>query len=325
MRGIVVGLGSMGKRRLRLIKGFFEGIELCGVDSRAERRAEAAGLFGIDSYDSISEAAEAFLPEIAFVCTSPLSHNAIITELLERGISIFTEINLVDDGYEENTGLAQQKGLTLFLSSTPIYRKEIEYIEDTAKNYDGLLAYQYHVGQYLPDWHPWENYKDFFAGDKHTNGCREIFAIELPWMTRAFGKIKNIHAVKNQMTKLSIDYPDAYLVTLEHESGVIGQMAVDVVSRKAVRELKIIGEQLYLTWKGTPDSLSIYDFDSKSDAFIDTYETVNRDSRYADNIIENAYVDELAAFFAVLDGKPARRHSFADDAEILEIIDKIEG
>ena len=35
------------------------------------------------------------------------------------------------------------------------------------------------LGQYLPDWHPWESYKSFFVSNKKTNGCRELFAIEL--------------------------------------------------------------------------------------------------------------------------------------------------
>lgn len=324
MRGLVVGLGSMGKRRIRLMKSFFPDIELCGVDFSAERRDDCAVQFSINCYNSISEAAQAFLPEIGFVCTSPLSHSKIISELLELGLHVFTEINLVSDGYAQNTALAHEKNRILFLSSTPVYRKEIEFIEKSVKEAVGPLAYRYHVGQYLPDWHPWENYNDFFVGDKRTNGCREIFAIELPWIERTFGRITEVTAEKNKLTSLNLDYPDTYLVILKHNSGIIGQFTVDIVSRKAVRELDVIGENLYLVWKGTPGSLSIYDIEKKCDLPIDTYESVNRDTRYADNIIENAYVDELAAFFDTLAGKTTRRHSFEDDERIISIIDRIE-
>ena len=325
MKGIVVGLGSMGKRRMRLVKNFFTDVELCGVDSNPDRRAQANELFGVPCYASIAEAAEAFNPEVAFVCTSPLSHAAIIKELLERNLSVFTEINLVTDGYEENVALAEEKGLTLFLSSTPLYRKETQYVAGAVKASKGPICYRYHVGQYLPDWHPWENYKDFFVGDKRTNGCREIFAIEMPWLTAAFGKVVDFSAVCQRQTGLNIDYPDSYLVTLKHEGGAMGQFAVNVVSRKAVRDLEVMAEDLYLKWLGTPKSLSVYDFDEKKDVSVDTYEAVEQDSRYAENIIENAYVDELAAFFDTLAGKPALRHSFKADADILALIDAIEG
>ncbi len=326
MRVLVVGLGSMGKRRIRLMQAFFPDIALCGVDARPERREEAAKHFSIPCYDSISLAAAAWTPTVGFVCTSPLSHAAIITELLQLQLHVFTEINLVDDGYDRNVELAQQNGLVLFLSSTPLYRREVFYIADTVQNTVGPLVYRYHVGQYLPDWHPWENYQDFFVGDRRTNGCREIFAIELPWLQAAFGDILSVHTTRQQLTSLQIDYPDSYFVTVQHASGAVGQLAVDIVSRKAVRAFELVGEQLFLQWNGTPDSLTNYDFiASKQDIIIDLYETVTRDDRYADNIIENAYVDELAAFFDRIAGQPVRQHTFAADKGILAWIDQIEG
>ena len=51
------------------------------------------------------------------------------------------------------------------MSSTLQYRKEIQFIKEEVKKVSGKVNYIYHVGQYLPDWHPWENYKDFFVGD----------------------------------------------------------------------------------------------------------------------------------------------------------------
>ncbi len=324
MRGIVVGLGSMGKRRIRLMQSFFDGIALCGVDSNPSRRDEAAAQFGIDCFPSIPEACAAFSPEAGFVCTSPLSHAAIIHELLSRGLPVFTEINLVADGYERNLALAREKGLLLFLSSTPLYRRETRWIEERVRQAGCPLVYRYHVGQYLPDWHPWESYKSFFVGDRRTNGCREIFAIELPWLVSAFGEIEQAQAVKTAQTSLGLDYADSYLVTLRHAGGALGQLAVNVVSRKAVRDLEVIGETLYLRWGGTPDTLSYYDFAAKTDLPVDTYETVEHDSLYAANIVENAYVDELAAFFDLLAGKPARRHSFERDRALLALIDELE-
>jgi predicted dehydrogenase len=323
-RGLVVGLGSMGRRRIGLIKEFFGDIELCGTDSRPERRNEAESRFGIKCYGSAAEAAREFKPDMGFVCTAPLSHSGIIRELLELGLDVFTEINLVADGYGDNVALAESKGLTLFLSSTQLYRREIEYIEGRVRECRGPLIYRYHVGQYLPDWHPWENYRDFFAGDKRTNGCREILAIELPWIIRAFGDVSEVCAQSARLSSLAIDYPDARFVTLRHETGAVGQLAADVVSRKAVRELEIIGEDIYLTWGGRPDSLFVYDIENRCETPVDTYRDVRRDGRYADNIIENAYIDELAAFFDVAAGRPARRHSFGDDRRVIEIIDEIE-
>ena len=44
MKLLIVGLGSMGKRRARLIKGIDPAIQVFGVDSSAQRRTQAAEL-----------------------------------------------------------------------------------------------------------------------------------------------------------------------------------------------------------------------------------------------------------------------------------------
>ena len=44
------------------------------------------------------------------------------------------------------------------------------------------LAFTYQVGQYLPDWHPWESYKDFYVSKRATGAYREIVPFELAWL-----------------------------------------------------------------------------------------------------------------------------------------------
>ena len=257
MKVLVVGLGSMGKRRIRLMQEMYPEISIYGADGRADRCNDAAEQFGISCVDSVSAAKRVYDIDAAFVCTSPLSHNVIIKECLNNKWHVFTELNLVEDGYEENIALAEEKGCKLFLSSTFFYREEISYIRSKVDK-DIKWNYVYHIGQYLPDWHPWENYKEFFVGESRTNGCREIMAIELPWLTTAFGKVVDYRVVADKMTDLSIAYHDNYLLQLTHENGNKGVLIVDVVSPVAVRRLEVYGEHKYLQWSGTPESLMEY-------------------------------------------------------------------
>lgn len=323
MKCLIVGLGSMGKRRARLLRGIQPDITICGVDFSEERRAEAESL-GIKAYRSISQAVAAEQFDAAFVSTAPKSHAVVISELLDANLSVFTEINLIADGYKENMAKAKEKDLLLFLSSTMLYRGETQYIKQQVDAFGKPVGYLYHIGQYLPDWHPWENYKNFFVGDKRTGGCREIFGIEMPWLIDTFGPVKDVYAVKDKLSGLEIDYPDHYLVTLTHENGTRGQLAVDVVSPKAVRSFEVYGEGLHLFWEGNPKKLYRFDAETKEKCAVETYKTVERDARYSDNIVENAYVDELTNFLDALAGKAEPRYSFARDLETLAVIDRIE-
>jgi len=322
MKVLIVGLGSMGKRRARLIKGIYPDVQILGVDTTKERREEAETL-GIKTFESIQQAAEE-KPNCAFVCTAPLSHYAIITQLLQNDMHVFTELNLVADGYTEMMSLAKEKGKCLFLSSTMLYRGEIQYMQSQVKQFAKPLSYIYHIGQYLPDWHPWENYKNFFVGDARTNGCREIFGIEMPWLTETFGEVESVHAVKDKVTELEINYPDRFFVTLTHKSGAKGMLAVDIVCPKAVRNLEIFGESLHIFWEGNPKALYKYNPETKEKEQVDTYAKFEQDSRYSDNIVETAYTDEMLCFFDVIEGKKEPLYTFEKDLKVLAVLDEIE-
>lgn len=322
MTVIVIGLGSMGRRRIRLMKAMKLSLDIMGIDSKPERRDAARKEFSIECYSSLEEAEKQKTIECAFVCTSPLAHAELIWICLEHGYHVFTEINLVSDKYGENIALAKKKNLTLFLSSTPIYCSAIRKIIEEVKASHSNVSYIYHVGQYLPDWHPWEQYKDFFVGNSRTNGCREIFAIELPWMVKAFGDIDSVHVLSDKLTKLDINYRDTYLVQLSHTNGNKGVFAVDVVCRKPVRKLEVYNEELYIEWEGTPQSLKKQNMGTNCMENIDSGAYYNEPG-YSEFINECEYMDEIKEFFEVINGKQPE-YTMELDEQILKIVDEIE-
>lgn len=325
MNIVIIGLGSMGKRRLRLLNNHFTEIEIYGIDTNDERRAYCETEFNIKTYSNLSKLLEHVTVNCAFICTAPLSHHKIIQECLENKLHIFTELNLVSDGYEENMALAKEKNKTLFLSSTALYRKEMQYIIKKLHENSGKKCYNYHVGQYLPDWHPWESYQDYFIGDKRTNGCRELLAIELPWILTAFGQVTQMHVIKDSMTSLKIDYPDFFSIQLIHEDGSIGNLIIDVVSREAVRKLEIVSERLYIEWQGKPDSLRVKNLETKEMESISLYQDIDKLEGYSSTIIENMYLDEIKAFFEVMNGTRKNEYSFEEDLYTIKVMDEIEG
>ena len=324
MKVVVFGLGSMGKRRIRLLKKYDSSIYIFGIDKNEERRRLCEEEFGIETVCNLESIVNRNEINCAFVCSSPLSHSKIITECLEQKIHVFTELNLVSDGYEHNIDLAKSNNLTLFISSTFIYRDEIKKIKSLVMNGNRLLNYSYHVGQYLPDWHPWEKYQDFFVSQKRTNACREIFAIELPWLTYVFGDISKITVSKSKISSLHIDFNDNYIVIIEHITGHKGMLAVDIVSRKAVRNLEIFGEDSFIQWNGSPDGLKLYDIDNKKDIAINLYDQIDQLKQYSHFVVENAYYNEIVAFFDAVNENKNAAYNFEEDHKILKIIDIIE-
>lgn len=324
MNALVIGLGSMGRRRIRLMKQL--GIDsITGVDANSERCGAAEAEYGMRCFQKISDAMDACAPDMAFVCTSPVTHAAIIRECLEGKLHVFTELNLVSDGYEENMRLARQMDRRLFMSSTMLYRDEIVDLCRRVHDFGGKMSYTYHVGQYLPDWHPWENYKDFFVSNQRTDGCREIMAIELPWLLNAFGPVKQVDVVKKRQTDLEISFPDTYLMTVQHERGHVGQLLFDIVARVPVRHFEAFGQSLQIEWRGEPAKYWVADAEPMELRLMELSGPVDRQEGYRSFIIENAYKNEIQTFLDMIRGNAEPRYTFADDFKTLRLIDEIQG
>ena len=319
---LVVGLGSMGRRRIRLLKSIDPKMDVIGVDLSEDRRKQAEHECFIATREQLSDALSEFMPKSVIVSTSPLSHGSIVMECLKAGANVFTELNLISDWYKKAMSIARRNNVKLFVSSTFFYRRETQFVAKAVRGKN--VNYIYHSGQYLPDWHPWESYKNFFVADKRTNACREILAIEFPWLINAFGGIASIHVMKDKNSSLDIDFPDNYIITINHKNGNKGVFCQDVISRKGLRRLEVYSEKLHLFWEGTPQTLEVYDVKNKELKSVNLYDDVEQKGEYNANIIENMYRDELLAFLAYVKNGKIPPYTFADDYKVLALIDQIE-
>ena len=320
---LVCGLGSMGRRRIRIIKRLFPEKIVYGTDIRQDRCDGVREEFGIRAWADYKTAFKAVEPQVLFVCTAPKFHTDYVLHALENNCHTFSEINLAPDGYARIIQTAARKNLTAFLSSTLIYRDETQWIQKQAQNRINL-SYRYHVGQYLPDWHPWENYKDFFVGEKQGSACKEILAIELPWLVKAFGKVKRFEVMKTKLSSLELDYEDTFHLLLAHENGVYGSLSIDCVSVRAVRKFEAYSEELYFEWGGTPDSVRQYIREKNKMVTVRLESDVQKENSYADFVIENPYYREIEAFFDSTSRRITGSYTYEKDAYIQELITQLE-
>ena len=314
----------MGKRRIRLLKKVKADIKLFGIDLNKKRAQEVQNEYALAGiYDSLNHLIQTVNVDAVIICSSPLTHHEYVLKALENQIPTFSEINLTAEKYDKIITTSDDNHKVAFLSSTFLYRKEIQWIKQNTNPRKSF--YRYHVGQYLPDWHPWESYKDFFVKEKRTNGCREIMAIDFPWIVDIFGHVADFKVIRSKKTELELDYPDVYQMLFQHESGASGNITIDLVSRKAERSLQIIREYRQIEWDGTPETLYVYDIANKEMKSVELYAGIKREKGYATNIIEDAYEEELKTFLKSLEKQEnLGLYSYEKDKQILTLIDNIE-
>ena len=89
---IIVGLGSMGKRRIRnLLKLGY--CDIIGFDPRNDRRKESKKKYNIHSVSTIEEGLE-HKPNVMIISTPPDLHYTYAKIAIKNNIHFFTELNL---------------------------------------------------------------------------------------------------------------------------------------------------------------------------------------------------------------------------------------
>lgn len=318
----IIGLGSMGKRRAKLLKQLNKNYRLIGVDTRKDRCNEFKHLFSADVFTDIDDVLSNKKIDAIFICTSPDSHSKIKTKIDKYKIHTFSEINLLSDGYDTIQDTHEARS---FLSSTQLYSKVTNALLSMI-NKNSKYFYTYHVGQYLPDWHPWDKKEDFFVFHKNTNGCREILGIELPWLIECFGEIDNISVVSENFTSMDISFPDIYNITLQHIGGSLGNFTVDVIARNPIKDLRIQNESTLIEWNGEYNGLKVFDLNNKKFNTTELYENPTHNHNYSTKIIEEPYLEEIKDFLKGIKYSDHKfKYSYKKDAYIIKLLNLIEG
>jgi predicted dehydrogenase len=317
---LVVGLGSMGKRRIRNLQYLNQEIVI-GFDPRDDRCEEAFEKYAIKTFNDITLALDE-KPDAMIISTPPDLHMKYAKIALENKIHFFTEASVVQDEMVEIIQMINKSPIIGLPSCTMRHHPMVKQIKDLLdKNIIGQpFSFIHHCGQYLPDWHPWEDYREFYVSKQETGACREIVPFELVWLIDLFGKIKTVTGRKSKISNLETNIDDIYNVLLEFNNGIEATMTVDVIARSPYRQIKILGETgvIFADW-----SERIVKYFTKEDGW--------NEKKINDGTIEKGYIhgegpyiEEMNKFLEIIKNKVNQSYTFEEDLQILKILESIE-
>jgi predicted dehydrogenase len=317
MRFLIVGLGSMGKRRIRCLKrlGFDE---IVGFDPREDRCLEARQRYDVATISDWGQAAQEKV-DAWIVSTPPDTHASYGLQAVDRGIPFFTEANVDEPEMPELVARLRDTGTLGAPSCTMRYYPGPQTIKAAlaGRKIGKPLAFTYHSGQYLPDWHPWESYKDFYVSKRQTGACREIVPFELSWLTDLFGDVRELRCLKAKVTDLEADIDDIYQVLMEFDDGVMGHMMVDVIAQPAVRLFRLLGSEGTLVWDHTAGTIAVWT--KRSGAWETT--SLNPGSIEPGYIhAEEPYIAEMGDFVAAVRRERPWPHSYAEEQRVIALL-----
>lgn len=321
---LVIGLGSMGKRRIRCLLAL--GIpreSIWGYDIREDRKIEAVNLYKINTIDDPVKII--INVDVVIISTPPDQHICYMDMAIKYKKPAFVEAGVILKGLEEIRDKAKKNNVFIAPSCTLIFHPLVQDIGSIIKDgrFGRITNFTYHSGQYLPDWHPWEDINDYYVSKRETGGAREIVAFELTWITKLMGFPQDIHGYFTKTSNLNCQIDDCYAISMRFKN-FLGLLMVDVVSRKATRKLILNFENGQIYWDWDKNCLEIYDAIKKRDIYI-YGPTGTSHQGYNKNIIEEMYIDELQSFLDALMGNGTYPNDLDSDIKVLKLLQQIEG
>lgn len=313
MRIGVIGLGSMGKRRVRDIVAL--GHEVIGIDPREDRRQEAKRLHNIET----AAEAEILVGEVdgAVISTPPDRHAFFYNYCYENDLSFFSEANILtpspkwfDQWHDRTRARGYPSGTWLF---HPLVQRLKEKVEAIGADRVNTVTHQY--GGFLPDWHSWEPYHAFYAGRKNTSATREMVPFEVEILVSIFGRVKHVSAVKRQTRPWHNPIDDSCLLLLQFESGVVGTLTIELHQVAPFRTTRIALQD---------DALLLSLGDGRLEHYARETGTWSRETpqsyrgRYG-FYFEDIYSQEIRTYLEALAGKPYPK-TWEEDRHLSDIL-----
>jgi predicted dehydrogenase len=224
MRSLVVGLGSIGERHLRLLG------EL-GASPAAVSRRGGSGVFA-----SLAEALAAHRPELVIIAVETGAHHQVLAALAESGYRgrVLVEKPLFDAWRALPANAFGDLRVAYNLRCHPLIAALRHRLAGRP------LLVQAAVGQYLPDWRPGRAWRQGYSADPaRGGGALRDLSHELDLLLWLLGPWRRVAAVGGRSGLLPIASDDHWSILLAFEGGASASLQLDYLSRPGRRFLAV--------------------------------------------------------------------------------------
>lgn len=269
-RVLIVGLGSIGKRHLRLAREL-----LPHADIRVLRHQEtdsvpehANGCF------SKLEDAIAFAPQLAAISSPATFHLDSAVPLARAGVHLLVEkpLSASLDGIPQLLEICQSQKTVLLTGYNLRFLPSLRQFKDLLSGglIGKVLSVRCEIGQYLPSWRPDADYRQSVSARRELGGGALLeLSHELDYLRWIFGEAEWVKASLSRQSRLAIDVEDtAHLIlgfapTADGRQ-LVGTVNMDFVRHDATRLCTVIGEKGSLRWNGLTGVVDLFEEGAKS-------------------------------------------------------------
>jgi predicted dehydrogenase len=316
-RVLIVGLGSIGRRHLRLARELIPhaDIRVLRHQPSNEIPEDANGCFF-----AIQDALN-FMPNIAVIaCPAPF-HLATAKALAAMGVHLLIEkpLSTSVDGVTQLLNICKDSRSVLQVGYNLRFLPSLQCFRDLLREsiIGKILSVRCEVGQYLPSWRPEINYRRSVTGNRKLGGGALLeLSHEIDYLRWIFGEVEWVTSSLSRQSSLDIDVEDSAHLILDfspHEDGgrLIGTLNLDLIRHDTTRTCIAIGESGSLRWNGMTGQVMMYRENEK----------IWRELFRFQHQRDESYQAELLHFLACISKSISPLITGEDGLKVLQIID----
>ena len=316
MKILIIGLGSMGSRRIRNLQALKER-DIYGYDIDKKTAKRAAAKYGVKIISDLRTAGHLRF-DLVVISTPPQNHLPFVKICLARRWPFFCEFNLLTKDTAAIAGEVKKRKILGIPSNTEEYDSDIinlsKLIGRPRRGY-----FTFHWAQNIHDWHPWEKRGKYFIYRSGTDALREMLRSELLWILKLFGPLKSVSAKSRSIFTKQYGINDFILVQLAFKSDVAGALIFDVISPEVIKRFTFVDNQKTVVWDEILNRMIIGGRGRKSSKQLGK-KTILPGYKFK----EDAHLEEMRRVVKNIKEKIEPNYTFADELELLKWIDKIE-
>jgi len=328
MKILIAGLGGIGQRHLRNLVSILGGSsDIRAVDPRVnipvltdklqvEDGATLQGRYGLQIYPDL-DAGLAWHPDVVFVCNPTSMHVPTALQAVRAGCHVFIEkplshnMNDVDVLLQESEKAHRRIVVGYQMRFHPCLIRLKELIG--SRQIGNILSVRAEIGEYLPGWHTYEDYRQMYASRQDLGGGVILSQIhEMDYLYWLFGIPNTIYALGGQLSRLELDVEDTAEVLMEfpgEQQPFPVSLHVDYIQRPPSRSCKVLGDAGMIFLDLVNPAITVYDENGIQ------VESLS----YPDFQRNEMFLAEASAFLAGINGQAASLVGLQDGIQSLRM------
>jgi predicted dehydrogenase len=310
---LICGLGSIGRRHLRNLRSL--GRDDVVLLRTGKSTLPEDELEGLPVECDLDQALGRWRPDAVVVSNPTALHLGVAIPSAEAGCHLLIEkpLSHTMEGVEDLKEAMTRGGGQILIGFQFRFHPGLRAVKHLleGETIGRVLSARAHWGEYLPKWHPWEDYHLSYAARNDLGGGVVLTLCHpfdyLVWLV---GEIVSVSAAIGTLGALGLEVEETAEVLLDFKQGVLASVHLDYNQRPASHWLEIVGTEGTIRWDYTNGNVRWWSSQTSE------WQDIPAPKKFERN---DMFQDEMRHFLEVIEGTAKPICSLDDGVQSLRI------